>query len=170
MDKDGNGVLSMQEIKDGLGGMGCDVSNFETLFNNLDMDGSHTIDYTEFCAAGLGEKTSMQDDVIWAAFKTFDLDNTGYISVENLRSILDSTDVQDIWSADVCKQVGEEIIAKYDKDGDNRIDFEDWRELMTKCWTGKKAEQPDVTKKMTAGTEINAYDLLAKVSSLPGIA
>merc|ERR1719326_1728860 len=140
MDKDGNGVLSMEEVRQGISAMGGDTTDIATLFQNLDMDGSQTIDYTEFCAAGLGEKTSLQDDVIWAAFKTFDIDNSGYITVENLRSILDSTDVQDVWSTDVCKAVGEEVVSRFDKDGDNRIGFEDWQELMAKCWKSNKAE------------------------------
>jgi len=167
MDKDGNGVLSIAEVTEGIKALGGDASNVQQIFHNIDMDGSNQIDYTEFCAAGLGEKTSLQNDVIWAAFKTFDVDNTGDISVENLRTILDNADVQDVWSADVCKQVGEEVIAKFDKDGDNRIGFEDWRELMTRCWTTKKAETP--TGKDAQRDSIGAYDILLKVSELPEI-
>mmetsp|Transcript_1783 Transcript_1783/g.3044 ORF Transcript_1783/g.3044 Transcript_1783/m.3044 type:complete len:592 (-) Transcript_1783:71-1846(-) len=158
MDLDGNGVLTANEVKQGMSKMGGGLggADIDAMFANLDMDGSHTIDYTEFCAAALGQFNSSQDDVIWAAFKTFDLENTGYITVDNLKKILDSADVKDIWSADVCEDVGRDIVAMYDKDGDGSISFDDWRKLMGECWQKKRdvnfAESP--------------YDLLAKVSKL----
>jgi calcium-dependent protein kinase len=158
MDLDGNGVLTSNEVKAGLqkmGGLPPGI-NMDELFANLDMDGSHTIDYTEFCAAGLGQNQATKDDVIWAAFKTFDQDNTGFITVENLKNILDHADVKDSFSADVCETVGREIVAQFDKDGDGSISFEDWRALMLTCWE----------KKQDAPSDGGAYDLLLKVSAL----
>jgi len=163
MDTDGNGVLSMEEISKGLKDMCGDTmsqAELEGFMTKLDMDGSHTIDYTEFCAAGLGAKTSFQEDVIWAAFKTFDLDNSGFVSVDNLRQVLDSADVKDVWSADVCNEVGMEIVAKYDKDKDGKISFDDWRLLMAECWNKSK------TAASVPGCGIHAYDLMAKVNGL----
>jgi len=166
MDTDGNGVLSVEEVTTALRklngdtGAQMDLKDVEELFKKLDADGSKTIDYTEFCAAGLGQKTSSQDDVIWAAFKTFDLDNSGWISVENLKTILDSADVKDVWSANVCEEVGQEIIQKFDTNGDGRITFEEWQQLMTGCWSKTKTETTDVVK------SVSAYDLLAQVSGL----
>lgn len=163
MDLDGNGVLTADEVKQGLGAMGGQAGmDIDKLFANLDMDGSQTIDYTEFCAAGLDQKLSSQEDVIWAAFKTFDLDNVGYISVENLKTILDNADIRDVWSAEVCQDVGKDIIATFDKDGDGMISFDDWRKLMEQCWN-KKHETVD------EGLDgMSAYDLLTKVSKLEG--
>lgn len=156
MDTDGNGVLSMEEVRKGISAFGDPEAekNIQALFANLDMDGSKTIDYTEFCAAGLGEKTCQQDDVIWAAFKTFDIDNSGYITVDNLKEILDAGDVQDIWTEGVCRQVADEIVTKFDKDGDNRINFDDWQKLMQGCWNKNNP------------SEMHASDLLAKVAAL----
>jgi len=166
MDADGNGVLSIEEVTTALRklngdtGAEMDLKDVEELFKKLDADGSKTIDYTEFCAAGLGQKTSSQDDVIWAAFKTFDLDNSGWISVENLKTILDSADVKDVWSSNVCEEVGQEIIQKFDTNGDGRITFEEWQQLMTGCWSKTKTETSDVAN------SVSAYDLLSQVSGL----
>jgi calcium-dependent protein kinase len=171
MDADGNGVLSAQEIANGLQritGESFDSKTFEEMFENLDMDGSRTIDYTEFCAAGLGQKSSAQDDIMWAAFKTFDLDNRGYISKQDLQRILDSADMKDSWTPQVCDQVGQEIISKFDKDGDGRITFDDWREIMQQCWNKKAVETHDGPEAV-AGAHMGAYELLSKVSSLQQI-
>jgi len=166
MDSDGNGVLSSEEIARGLtklSGSAVDAEKMKQIFKRMDVDGSNSIDYTEFCAAGLDQKTTSQDDVIWAAFKTFDLDNSGYITIENLQKVLNSADTKDVWSADVCKEVGAEIVAKFDKDGDGRISFEDWRGIMEACWSRTKA--PDAGGAGTAAGN-GAYDLLTKVSAL----
>lgn len=160
MDKDCNGVLSVEEITQGFGGMGNDTSDVAKVFAQLDSDGSHTIDYTEFCAAALDENASNQRDVIWAAFKTFDLDNSGSISVEELSKILDSTDVKNTWSAEVCSEVGAKIVARFDRQGDGKIDFAEWEKLMEQCWSEK---QPD-EKGQDGNSIINAYDLL-KIAS-----
>lgn len=163
MDMNGDGVLSVEEVANGfkkISGDSVDSAKLKDIFSRMDADGSQTIDYTEFCAAGLDAKTTDQDDVIWAAFKTFDVDNSGFISVDNLKSILNSADVKDTWSSEVCEQVGIEIVEKFSKAGDGQISFEDWRGVMQSCWGKSKA---------TVGEEhvdLGAYDILTKVSAL----
>jgi len=166
MDTDGNGTLSMTEVAVGIKAMvgdSMDQKKIDDLCAKLDIDGSNSIDYTEFCAAGLGAKTGVQDDVIWAAFKTFDVDNSGFIDVANLQVILDSTDVKNSWSAEVCAEVGAEIIAKFDRDKDGKITFEDWQALMAGCWNKVKTDHPEGS---TQAAGVSAYDLMAKVSGL----
>lgn len=164
MDANGDGVLSFQEISKGFKELfGKDAPEEEylrKLFNNMDVDGSESIDYTEFCAAGLDEKMSEQDDVIWAAFKTFDIDNSGKISIDNLRRLLDSADIKDAWSAEVCADVGKEIVEKFDKDGDGEICFEDWKGLMTACWSASKAPAAAESQQ-----NVDAYEILTMVSN-----
>jgi len=164
MDVNGDGVLSVEEVSNGIkkiSGEAVDTSKLTEIFSRMDLDGSQTIDYTEFCAAGLDEKTSTQDDMIWAAFKTFDLDNSGFVTIDNLKTILDSADMKDVWSSTVCTEVGKEIVDKFDADGDGKISFEDWRGIMTSCWS-KNANTEQSGE--TAG--VAAYDILNKVSSL----
>jgi len=177
MDINGDGVLSYEEIKAGFASsFGEDSQEHkETLhiFAGLDLDDSGTIDYTEFCAAGLGQKTAAQDDVIWAAFKTFDRDNSGFIEKKDVQSILDDADVQDAWSVEVCKEVAHDIVEMVDKDGDGKICFEDWKKLMQSCWDSKRSfveteEVPDISREPrkwgTGG--LKAYDILCAISQL----
>jgi len=168
MDKNSDGTLSLEELKDGFekifGKDSEEVQDCLQLFETLDIDGSQSIDYTEFCAAGLGEKQTTQDDVIWAAFKTFDLDNAGFITVSNLKEILDSADVKDAWSADVCQEVAQEIIKKYDDDADGKIDFDDWKDMMQQSWN--KSNDVELSSVVAASGGSGIYALLSAVNEL----
>lgn len=134
MDTNGDGVLSLQEVKAGFeklfGKDSLEAQQVEEMFEKLDLDGSGTIDYTEFCAAGIGEKMITQANVLWAAFKTFDVDDDGRISIEEIGQVLNQTSVQKTWTKSVCDQVAQEILGEYDANGDGSIDFNEWLEMM----------------------------------------
>lgn len=171
MDTNGDGVLCIKEIRDGfekiLGKDNADVQELVNVFQKMDLDGSDTIDYTEFCAAGLGQKTSSQDAVIWAAFKTFDTDNSGYIEQEDISRILDSADVLDEWTAEVCHEVAQEVVEKFGEKGTSKISFEDWKQLMQKCWH-RSHEAPMFQKAKEGRNSVteDPYALLLMVSNL----
>jgi len=178
MDTEGDGVLSLDEVSNGFkkifGEDSVEYKQVGTMFESLDLDGSGNIDYTEFCAAGLGQKQSMQDEILWAAFKTFDLDNTGYIKKSDLQQILDEADVQDIWTPDVCKIVGEEIVDHFDHDGDGQINFGDWKKMMERSWERhlgpeEQANQQAAFYEDSYKNGIDPYELLLQVSKLPSL-
>eukprot|EP00913_Durusdinium_trenchii_P007547 g7091.t1 len=77
MDTNGDGVLELHEVKEGFqkffGKDSEQVKDVEQVFQRLDLDGSGVIDYTEFCAAGIGERVTLEEDVLFAAFKAFDV-------------------------------------------------------------------------------------------------
>merc|ERR1719440_773489 len=154
LDKDGNGVLSVSEVRDGMSKLGGDSTDVEKLFATMDIDGSKQIDYTEFCAAAMGERATSQDDILWAAFKTFDVDNTGDLTVDNVKTILDNADMQDSWTPEVCKEVGMEVIKSFDSAGDGKITFDDFKAMMTKCWNKSNDKS------------VNALSILSQVSML----
>ena len=55
--------------------------------NCVDLDGNGTIDYNEFLAATLNRTKLMSKQNLEAAFKTFDKDGSGKISVDEIMSI-----------------------------------------------------------------------------------
>eukprot|EP00403_Amphidinium_massartii_P017972 CAMPEP_0178420118 /NCGR_PEP_ID=MMETSP0689_2-20121128/25965_1 /TAXON_ID=160604 /ORGANISM="Amphidinium massartii, Strain CS-259" /LENGTH=610 /DNA_ID=CAMNT_0020041585 /DNA_START=115 /DNA_END=1944 /DNA_ORIENTATION=+ len=176
LDVNGDGVLSFEEISQGFkkmfGADSVELKEVQNTFEQLDLDGSDAIDYTEFCAAGLGQKASSQEDIIWAAFKTFDLDNSGYVTTNELQKILDSADVQDEWTPEVCGEVSKAMISSYDRDGDGKISFEDWKAMMRKQWDAQTAkdqqqQQQQQAEKMPQASSFNPYDLLLEVNKLP---
>lgn len=94
---------------------------------DIDKDGSGTIDFEEFLqmmTAKMGERDSREE--IMKAFKLFDDDNTGFITLKNLKR--------------VAKELGEnltdeelqEMIDEADRNGDGQIDEEEFYRIMKK--------------------------------------
>merc|ERR1719433_539017 len=146
MDTNGDGVLELHEVKNGFEQIyGKDSEQFrdvEEMFKRLDLDGSGSIDYTEFCAAGIGERASTEESVLWAAFKTFDVeDDNGKISTSEIEQVLQNADVNNVWSKEVCEDVAREICEMGDEDGDGSLDFDEWLKLMREMASRRKAPE-----------------------------
>lgn len=145
MDQNGDGVLELQEVKQGFekifGKDSQESRDVEEMFRRLDLDGSGTIDYTEFCAAGIGERMSTEEHVLWAAFKTFDIhDDDGRVSKDEIKQVLMSADVNKFWTPEVCEEVTKEIFARFDGDGDESLDFQEWLKLMREIASRRRGD------------------------------
>jgi len=132
MDTNHDGVLSLAELKAGFGKLGLSSeAEVEELFAGLDLDHSGSIDYTEFVAAGVGERTTNQEHVLYAAFKAFDVNNDdGKISREEIMQVLQKADVKKVWSMDNYEAFVDEIMQICDIDGDGEISFEEFKLMM----------------------------------------
>ncbi|KAF4686915.1 hypothetical protein FOZ60_004682 [Perkinsus olseni] len=113
LDENNDGMLSVQEIKEGMEKSGVALpEDLEEIMKEVDSDGSGAIDYTEFIAATMDKKLYIQKDVCWAAFRVFDRDGNGKISKEELQEVLGNDDV--------------------DLNGDGEIDFDEFMQMMQK--------------------------------------
>lgn len=134
LDTNGDGVLELCEMRAGFeaiyGKSSAEAREIEDLFKVLDLDGSGSIDYTEFCAAGIGLQSSTQEDVLWAAFKTFDVEEDERITRREVEKVLceNSRSLRD-WTKDGIDNMMEDFEA-YDEDGDGTIDFQEWLAYM----------------------------------------
>jgi len=128
LDKNGDGLLTSAEMKEGLEKAGLpDIpADLHDIMKNVDADGSGVIDYTEFLAATLDKKLYMAEDMCWRAFGVFDKNGDGHISVEELREVLKDPDV----GAMVGGQSAEEILAQVDTDNSGSIAFEEFCTMM----------------------------------------
>ena len=52
---------------------------------NIDINHSGTIDYTEFVMSAIEKKKLLSKETLKSAFKLFDKDGNGYISIGELR-------------------------------------------------------------------------------------
>jgi len=94
LDVDGNGVISIEELKvvaqrEGLESLEEQVRE---LMDGVDVDASNTIDYREFIAATMEKNIYIREENIQRAFRYFDQDETGQISYANLINIMGSED------------------------------------------------------------------------------
>ncbi|XP_008776719.1 calcium-dependent protein kinase 29-like isoform X1 [Phoenix dactylifera] len=127
MDKDKNGHLTFEELKEGLhiNGERVPEPDLQMLMEAADTDGNGTLDCEEFVTVSLHLKKVNSEERLAEAFNFFDKDGSGFIEVEELREALGEGDLgpneQVIW----------EIISDVDKDKDGRISFQEF-ELMMK--------------------------------------
>lgn len=126
MDANGDGKLSRQEILDGYEehfGKQLDEDQLDRLFQQVDLDNSGFIDYSEFIMACMNDKKNLSEEKLIAAFKIFDKDDSGTISPDEIREVLGSA--QGLSDAAV-----NEIIRQVDENGDGQIQFEEFCHLM----------------------------------------
>lgn len=90
-DLNGDGKLSMEEVKEGyLEHYGRIMSDAEVeqMFQAVDTDNSGFIDYTEFVVAATSQSALTSHEKLHAAFRMFDKDGSGIISADEIRDVL----------------------------------------------------------------------------------
>merc|ERR1719454_604870 len=128
-DTDGSGSIDAKELKVAMRALGFEPTKEEIkkMINDIDKDGSGTIDFNEFLqmmTAKMSERDSTEE--ILKAFRLFDDDETGFITLKNLRRI--------------AKEIGEtmtdeelqEMIEEADRDGDGQVSEEEFLRIMKK--------------------------------------
>ncbi|GAA5083221.1 EF-hand domain-containing protein [Nocardia iowensis] len=87
-DRDGDGLVSVADITTGIRGLGLDVDDdaVERLVAAADTNGDFLVSRAEFDAALAGGRIEVTDAD--AAFKIFDTNQDGRISVEELESLI----------------------------------------------------------------------------------
>jgi len=92
MDENKKGTITLLELKKVLQDK-FHVPNDEvqSIFHALDQNHDDEIHYSDFLAAMVGARIGMHDDHLRSAFRKFDVDNSGYITRENLREVLGDT-------------------------------------------------------------------------------
>ena len=128
-DTDGSEKIDAKELKVAMRALGFEPRKEEIkkLIADIDRDGSGQIDFAEFLDM-MQSKMSERDgrEEVIKAFRLFDDDETGKISLKNLRR--------------VAKEIGEvmteeelqEMIEEADLDGDGEIDQEEFLRIMKK--------------------------------------
>lgn len=92
IDKDGQGTISLQELKEVLEEK-FNISDSETaaIFSSLDSNNDHAIHYSDFLAAMVSHRIALHDELLRKAFNRFDVDQSGFITKDNLREVLGDT-------------------------------------------------------------------------------
>merc|ERR1712113_712459 len=130
IDSNGDGVLCASEVKNFFQDLfvnDCEVTkDLDQMFVSLDLDGSGTIAYTEFCAACLGERAIEDENALRAAFKTFDVYDSGCITEDAIVQVFCNTDVDEVWSDELCHMTASDVITQFDHDCNGWLDFDEW--------------------------------------------
>jgi len=133
LDGNGDGLLTVNEMKEGL--VSCGLKeippDLQQIMEDVDSDGSGVIDYTEFLAASLDKKVYMAEDVCWQAFRIFDRNGDGQISKDELKQMLGNDGKGDCNSlAEQSARDLAEVMQEIDQNGDGNIDFQEFMAMM----------------------------------------
>eukprot|EP00439_Symbiodinium_sp_Y106_P000090 s2157_g1.t1 len=112
--QDGDGIITFNELKEGLSESQEDLWDLQHLARAVDADGSGEIDYTEFLAAAMERKAVVQESALWAAFRVFDKNDDGRISLKEIQEVLGTKEV----NRTVSKEQIKKILAEVDTNGD----------------------------------------------------
>jgi len=129
LDSNSDGILTAKEMKEGMAKAGLNdiPPDLKQILEDVDSDGSGQIDYTEFLAATLDKREYAVENVLWGAFRVFDLNGDGKLSKEELEKMLKSDDA--VGSVLAGKDVSS-IMKEIDTDGSGEIDFQEFMNMM----------------------------------------
>jgi len=127
-DKNGDGLLSREEIFDGykiiLGEVEA-AKEVDRIMKEADLDQSGKIDYNEFLIACSNRNKLLNKGKLEATFRMFDKDGNGSISAKELKDVLGGALGGD-------QKLLDTIINEVDKDGNKEISLKEFKEMMFK--------------------------------------
>jgi Ca2+-binding EF-hand superfamily protein len=82
IDKDSSGYISAEELKEALTEAKVKYLDHEldSIISEIDYHGNKRINYTEFLAATISVKKILTNERLYAMFKQFDADGSGFIT------------------------------------------------------------------------------------------
>lgn len=123
LDKNKDGTITIEEMEIGLKDAKIDKVYLNELFDSIDTDKSGRIDYTEFIAATLEQKSYLKEERLYEAFKAFDKNGSGKISKDEIMNVLK---LQNESLSGV-----EELINEIDTDKNGSIDYNEFITMMS---------------------------------------
>ena len=84
LDTDNSGTLQLSEIKTAFDGLNLSTKEISDIFEAIDANHDGEINYSEFLTVTAGRRRVITGHNLLFAFHHFDIDNTGYITEENL--------------------------------------------------------------------------------------
>ncbi|KAM7506255.1 hypothetical protein LguiB_005159 [Lonicera macranthoides] len=125
IDTDKSGTITYEELKSGLARLGSKLSEAEVqqLMEAADVDGNGTIDYIEFITATMHRHKLETDEHLLKAFRFFDKDDSGFITMDELESAMKEYGMGD-------EATIKEIISEVDTDNDGKINYEEFCTMM----------------------------------------
>ena len=102
-----------------------DEEDWDKMVNAMDTDGDGKIDYTEFITAAYNRELLLSQQNLQIAFKMFDQDGNGTLSMDELKSVFASGS-----ASGKTEEVWQQIIASADTNKDGVIDFSEFESAM----------------------------------------
>jgi calcium-dependent protein kinase len=124
LDTNGDGRLNISELKAGYANIILSsIVSIDKILENCDMDNDGMLGYNEFITGALDWKKRLTNELIESAFKAYDTDRSGTISLAEIKDFLGEaqTDLKIDWNF---------IMEGIDSNGDGTIDLNEFKNLM----------------------------------------
>ncbi|KAL4291437.1 hypothetical protein GQ457_14G000480 [Hibiscus cannabinus] len=130
-DRNGDGAITKKELNDSLESMGIFIPDGELthMIERIDANNDMCIDIDEFgelYRSIMENNDGEEEEDMKEAFNVFDRNGDGYISEDELRSVLNSLGLKQGKATEDCKR----MIRKVDVDGDGRVNFMEFKQMM----------------------------------------
>ena len=130
LDKGKDGKITLLELANVMRSLNMDPTEEELkeMIDEVDLDGNGEIDFEEFVTLmNRRSKETDTEEVIINAFKVFDIEGNGLLSITDMRHIMINM------TENVNEDELDEILINADTDGDGYIKYEEFiRMLLTK--------------------------------------
>ncbi|XP_074589565.1 calmodulin-like protein 3 [Curcuma longa] len=132
-DRDGDGSITKEELQESLKKLGIQTTDEElaAMIEKIDVNGDGRVDVEEFgalCRSVMMDERGDEDpeEGIREAFAVFDQNGDGFITAEELRSVLSSLGLRRGITLEDCKK----MISQVDVDGDGKVNFKEFKQMM----------------------------------------
>ena len=100
------------------------VRKANEIFEEIDFNNDGSINFSEFLTVNMKKEKICNEDLLKKAFKLFDLDGNGYITIDELKETIPLEIQNNSQWIDIIKEV--------DQDGDCQISFDEFKTMMEK--------------------------------------
>uniref|UniRef100_A0A8C9HQ46 EF-hand calcium-binding domain-containing protein 11 n=1 Tax=Piliocolobus tephrosceles TaxID=591936 RepID=A0A8C9HQ46_9PRIM len=129
LDEEGKGNITKEQLKIGLEQSGLKLpAKFDLLLDQIDSDGNGNIEYTEFLAAAI-DRRNISKKSLYSAFRVFDVDNDGEVTIAELAHILYNGQKKGSITQKDINEV-KNMIKEIDQNNDGKIDFCEFYQMM----------------------------------------
>jgi Ca2+-binding EF-hand superfamily protein len=126
IDTDMSGFLEFKELEQAIQNANFKMSSKEIhdIVKEIDYMDNQKINYSEFLAATINTAEFLTDQKLLAIFKTFDFDNTGEITTQNLKDAFSK------FGKEISDQEVKIIMQQHDADGGKTISLDEFKAMM----------------------------------------
>ncbi|KAF5742736.1 hypothetical protein HS088_TW09G00796 [Tripterygium wilfordii] len=128
-DRNGDGRITKKELNESLENMGIFIPDKELaqMIEKIDVNGDGCVDIEEFGVLyqSIMDERDHEEDMM-EAFNVFDQNGDGFITVDELRSVLGSLGLKQGKCVENCKK----MIMKVDVDGDGMVNYKEFKQMM----------------------------------------
>lgn len=141
LDENSDGYLSFKEIKQGLE---CQLNeehipNLSEILDSMDTNQDGKIEYTEFIAAAMDHRLQRNESICWRAFKAFDKDGDGKITLGELQEVLKDEELkQEVPSS----RSANFYFTQMDTDQNGEVCFQEFMDMLHTDTSGSPKKRP----------------------------